>query len=87
MRELGTTRKLWRAEEGLAIGRGSEFIGRGIKEREREILGKIERAREIERQKINSEEGDNIGIQEVERKQRRRKNGEIGRSKEEKKRM
>ena len=59
--------------------RGSEFVGTGIEEREREISGKIERVKEIERQEINLEEGDKIGIQEVERKQRRGKTGEIER--------
>ena len=43
-RELGSARKLGRAEEGRAIGRESELVGRGIEEREREISGKIERA-------------------------------------------
>ena len=43
--------------------------------------------REIERQKMNFEEGDEIKIQEIERKQRRRKGREIERSREEKRRM
>ena len=41
--------------------------------------------REIERQRMNSEEGNKIRIKEIERKQRRRKTREIGRSREEKK--
>ena len=43
--------------------------------------------REIERWKVNSKEGDKIGIQEIGKKQRRREIGEIGRSREEKNRM
>ena len=37
---------------------------------------------EVERQKMNSEEGNKIGIKEIERKQRRQKTREIGRTTE-----
>ena len=43
--------------------------------------------REIERQKMNLEEGDEMEIQEIEGKQRKRKGREIERSREEKRRM
>ena len=43
--------------------------------------------REIERHKMNLEEGDEIEIQEIERKQKKRKGREIERSREEKRRM
>ena len=43
--------------------------------------------RETEKRKVNSEEGDEIGIQEIGKKKQRWKTGEIGRSREEKKRM
>ena len=43
--------------------------------------------REIERQKMNLEEGDEIEIHEIERKKRRWKGREIERSREEKRRI
>ena len=76
--------------------RGREKLREGIEEREQKrkvdhargfSRRKREKVREIERQKMNSEEGDKIEIQEIERKHRRQKAGEIERSREEKKRI